>query len=92
MKVKFFATLREIVGGKEVDIPVSREVTAQELFDKIIEIYPALRKELLDEQGNLHGHVHFFINGRDVQFYEQSWDKPILPEDVITVFPAIGGG
>lgn len=92
MKVKFYATLREIVGGKEVDIPLDHGVTAQELFDKMVELYPVLRKELLDPRGNLHGHVHFFINGRDVQFYDESWDKRIQPDDVVTVFPAIGGG
>jgi molybdopterin synthase sulfur carrier subunit len=92
MKVKFYATLREIVGGKEVDIPLDGVVIAQELLDKIIELYPALRKELLDDEGNLHGHVHFFINGRDIQFHEEAWGKRIMPEDGITIFPAIGGG
>lgn len=92
MKVKFYATLREVVGGQVVDIPLKDGVTAQELFDKMIEMYPALRKELLDPEGNLHGHVHFFINGRDVQFDDRAWDKRILPDDVVTVFPAIGGG
>ncbi len=92
MKVKFFATLREIVGGKEVDIPLDYFVTAQELFDKVIELYPALRKELLDNEGQLHGHVHYFINGRDIQFYEEEWERKILPGDVVTIFPAIGGG
>ena len=92
MRVKFYATLREIVGGKEVDIPLNDAVTAQELFDKMIELYPALRKELLDDDGNMHGHVHFFINGRDIQFHDETWGKRIMPDDVITVFPAIGGG
>lgn len=92
MKVKFFATLREIVGGREVDIPSDDVVTAQELFDRIINLYPALRKELLDDAGNMHGHVHFFINGRDIQFHDEAWDRRIEPDDVITVFPAIGGG
>jgi molybdopterin synthase sulfur carrier subunit len=51
-----------------------------------------MRKELLDENGHLFGHVHFFINGRDVQFLEGSLDRKIAPEDVINVFPAVGGG
>jgi sulfur-carrier protein len=92
MKVKFYATLREIVGGKEVDIPSNDGITAKNLFDTMIAMYPALRKELLDDEGNLHGYVHFFINGRDIQFHTEGWDKRILPDDVITVFPAIGGG
>lgn len=92
MKVKFFATLRAIVGGKEVEIPLQGTITARQLFDQILETYPALRPELLDDDGNMHGHVHFFINGRDIQFHEDAWSRPIEPEDTVTVFPAIGGG
>ena len=37
MKVNFFATLRDIAGGKTVEFDVEHGVTAQELLDKIIE-------------------------------------------------------
>ena len=92
MKVNFYATLRAMAGAKTVDFPVDDGVTAQELLDAILERFPAMRKELLDENGRLFGHVHFFINGRDVQFLEGSLDRKITPEDVINVFPAVGGG
>ena len=92
MKVNFYATLRPIVGGKTVDFPVQNGITAQELLNTIIEQYPAMRKELLDENGRLFGHVHFFINGRDVQFLENDLDTRIGPEDEVNVFPAVGGG
>jgi molybdopterin synthase sulfur carrier subunit len=92
MIVKFYATLRNIVGGKAVEIPVEHGVTAKELLDAIIAKFPALKKELFQEDGRLYGHVHMFINGRDVQFYEEKLDVKIYPEDVITIFPAVGGG
>ena len=92
MKVNFYATLREITGGKTVDFIVDDGVTAQELLDCIIGRFPGLRKELLNEDGHLHGHVHFFINGRDVQFLAENMETKIKPEDVINVFPAVGGG
>ena len=40
MKVNFYATLRDITGGKVVDIPVDQGVTAQQLLDAIIARYP----------------------------------------------------
>ena len=92
MKVNFYATLRQIAGGKTVEFPVNDGVTAQELLDAILEKFPAMKKELLDENGRLFGHVHFFINGRDVRFLKDDLETRIQPDDVINVFPAVGGG
>jgi len=92
MKVNFFATLRDIAGGKTVEIPVDHGVTARELLDAIIERFPPMKKELLNADGHMYGHVHFFINGRDVQFMENDFQTVIQSDDVINVFPAVGGG
>ena len=92
MKVNFFATLRDIAGGKTVEIPVDHGVTARELLDAIIERFPPIKKELLNKDGRMYGHVHFFINGRDVQFMDDDFQTVIAAEDVINVFPAVGGG
>ena len=92
MKVYFFATLRSIVGGKSVDFDVDHGVTVQEMLDVMIARFPKLRDELLDETGKLHGHVHFFVNGRDTQFLENGVETRIMPDDVVNVFPAVGGG
>lgn len=92
MKVNFFATLREMAGGKTVEFAVPERLTAQELLTEILTRFPAMRRELLDENGRLYGHVHFFINGRDVQFLEDQMQTQIQPEDEINVFPAVGGG
>ena len=92
MKVNFFATLRDIAGGKVVEFDVDHGITAQELLDKVIEKFPLMKKELLNESGEMYGHVHFFINGRDVQFTDEDIETRILPGDLISVFPAVGGG
>ncbi len=92
MKVNFFATLRDIAGGKTVEIPLEHGVTAREVLDAIVTKFPAMKKELLMPDGRLYGHVHFFVNGRDVQFLENDLETKIMPGDVINVFPAVGGG
>jgi len=92
MKVSFYATLRDIAGEKMVEIPVDHGSTAKEVLDAIITQLPGMKKELLDEDGRLYGHVHFFVNGRDVQFLTDDLETKIMPEDVISVFPAVGGG
>ncbi|MEW5938072.1 MAG: ubiquitin-like small modifier protein 1 [Chloroflexota bacterium] len=92
MKVNFFATLRDIVGGKTVEFPLDHGASAREVLDAIIAKFPAMRKELIGPDGRLYGHVHFFVNGRDVRFLEEDLETKIMPEDVINVFPAVGGG
>ena len=92
MKVHFFATLRPIVGSKTVEFETDHDLTVQEALDLMIARFPKLRAELLDETGKMHGHVHFFVNGRDAQFLANGIATRITPEDVVNVFPAVGGG
>ena len=92
MQVHFFATLRPIVGGKTVEFETDRDLTVQEALDVMIARFPKLRAELLDETGKMHGHVHFFVNGRDAQFLDNGIETRIMPDDVVNVFPAVGGG
>jgi molybdopterin synthase sulfur carrier subunit len=92
MRVDFYATLRDIVKGKSADFDLEHGVTARELLDAIVTRYPAMKKELLNPDGRLFGHVHFFVNGRDVQFLEDDLETKIMPGDVVKVFPAVGGG
>lgn len=92
MEVNFFAGLRQIVGQKTVDISVSEGSTARQLVDEIVRNYPSLERELLDGQGNLYGHVHMVINGRDIRYLEGYMEREIFAEDRVSLFPAIGGG
>jgi sulfur-carrier protein len=92
MKVKFYATLRKIVGAKVIDVSLKEGATVWVLIDAITRRYPALRSEMLDEQGNLYGHVHVFINGRDAPFLEQGLNTIISSDDEVGIFPAVGGG
>ena len=92
MKVNFYATLRDIAGSKTVDFPLEYGISAQQVLKAIVTRFPAMEKELFYKDGRLYGHVHFFINGRDVQFLPDDLETKIMPDDVITVFPAVGGG
>jgi molybdopterin synthase sulfur carrier subunit len=90
--VNFYATLRQIVGKKTVDLDIPENSTAHQVLDEVIRTYPGLKKELLDGNGELYGHVHMLINGRDVCFLNNGLDTVITKEDTINFFPAIGGG
>ena len=92
MKVNFYATLRDIVGGKTLEIEVQPGTTVGQLLDHIIRMYPLIKSELFDETGKLYGHVHVFVNGRDVPYLENVMDTILDPNDAINIFPAVGGG
>jgi molybdopterin synthase sulfur carrier subunit len=92
MNVNFYATLRQVVGAKSVDFDLAAGATIAQLLGEMIRSYPALRQELLNEQGQLYRHVHIFVNGRDVSFLDQGMETPLSEGDSIGVFPAVGGG
>jgi len=92
MKVNFYATLRQIVGGKTVEFDLPAGATVQDLINEMIRCVPALQRELLNEHGEMYSHVHLFVNGRDATFLENGLATRLDPEDVIGIFPAVGGG
>jgi molybdopterin synthase sulfur carrier subunit len=92
MNVNFYATLRQVVGAKSVDFDLAAGATITQLLEEMFRRYPALRHELVNEQGQLYQHVHIFVNGRDVSFLERGMETPLSEHDSIGVFPAVGGG
>ena len=92
MKVNFYAKLRENVGQKCVDFHIGEGATVGDLMNDMIRQFPELESELLDDQGELLQHVHFFVNGRDLEYLPHGKETEISEEDTISVFPAVGGG
>lgn len=92
MHINFYATLRPIVGTKTIDLPLAEGITVQQLLEEVIERYPALYKELFDDQGELYGHVHVFINGRDAPFLDNALETKLALSDTVDIFPAVAGG
>ena len=91
-RVIFYATLRQVVGGRVVELGDSDSRTVWGLVGELIARYPALGPQLLDEQGNLWRHVHVMVNGRDAPYLEQGMDTRLQPGDTLDIFPRVGGG
>jgi molybdopterin synthase sulfur carrier subunit len=92
MDVSFYATLRKIVGQKTVDIRLPEDPKLQDVLDEVLSTYPDLRKDLLDETGELSRHVHLFVNGRSSKYLKHGLATPIDPTQKIEFFPAVAGG
>ncbi|OGO27343.1 MAG: hypothetical protein A2W33_08010 [Chloroflexi bacterium RBG_16_52_11] len=92
MKINFYATLRQIVGTKQVDFDLAENSTIGMVLEQVIQRYPALRPELFAENGELYPYVQVIINGRHVAHLEKYLDTPLIPDDLVSLFPAVGGG
>ncbi len=92
MQIHFFATLRQIIGQKTVVFELPEDSTVREMVEIVVSRFPPMRKELLDENGDLWQHVHVFINGRDAPYLAQKMETIIASTDKINIFPAVGGG
>jgi molybdopterin synthase sulfur carrier subunit len=92
MDINFYATLRLITGKKTVSLEVEDGITVRQMLEKVFEVFPPLRKELMTSDNDLHGHVHVFVNGRDVPYLADVLETRITRADKLDIFPAVGGG
>jgi len=92
MNINFYATLRLITGKKTVVLDLPDGITVREMLESAFEQYPPLRKELMTATNDLHGHVHVFVNGRDVPYLVDVLETKISASDKLDIFPAVGGG
>jgi len=79
VKLKFFASAREAVGSKEVEMQVESGSSANDVLEQLIEEYP----ELKDQEK----HLVLAVNKQTGRS-----DKMIKDGDEIAVLPPVSGG
>ena len=89
MRVRVFGTLRALVGAKEVEVEAAG--TVGNVLEKLTAGNPALREQVLDEDGNLQSSIHVLVNGRSIRFLD-GLDTAIQEDDQFALFPPVGGG
>lgn len=92
MRISFYATLRKIVGQKNVELPLPEGVSLNEILAAVVEAYPDLREEVLDETGQLDRYIHLFVNGRSSKFLPEGMATVVDGSQTIEFFPAVAGG
>ncbi len=92
MQFNLYATFRLLAGTKTLHIELPPGTTVRQAVDAVVEQRPVLRPHWLDETGEIHAHVHIFVNGHDVQNMEKGVDTLLQPDDVLDFFPPVGGG
>lgn len=90
--VKFFTTLREIVGKPQEQIELSEAVTVNALLQQLVEKYgEKFTRYVYTERGKVRGHLHFLINGKSITI-QQGLKTKLRKNDILAILPPVGGG
>jgi sulfur-carrier protein len=65
--------------------------TVGEVFGELVERYPGLRGNLLDDAGGLHKFVNVYKDDDDIRYLE-GLDTKLADGDVLSILPAVAGG
>jgi len=89
--VRVYATLRPIVGGRDVDVALPPGATVRDLVLRMVERWPEL-EELLLTDGEVSRRVHVFVDGRSARHLPDGADTVLAEDQEIDVAPAVAGG
>jgi molybdopterin converting factor small subunit len=65
--------------------------TVGEVFTALVDRYPNLRGNLLDDTGGLHKFVNVYKEDDDIRYLE-GLDTKLSDGDVLSILPAVAGG
>lgn len=81
--------LRKFTGGQS-KIEVTG-ATVKESIDDLVLNFPDLKKNLLDEKGEIRGFVNIYVGEDDIRSLQQG-NTPVQADTKLSIIPAIAGG
>jgi len=95
VSVRFFASLRELVGKKmeQIEFPDSEKVTVGKVLKRLSELYGRDFVEYVfhRETGEMESYLLLLVNGRSITRLEGLKTR-LLDGDVLAMLPPVGGG
>jgi molybdopterin synthase sulfur carrier subunit len=89
VEVKLPTVLRAHADGQA---SVSAEgATVGEVFTELVTRFPAMRDNLIGDDGGLHRFVNVYKNDEDIRYLDQL-DTSVSDGDVLSILPAVAGG
>jgi len=93
MRWKLFATLAESAGDNEVAVSVDADdPTLRDAFDALLDAYPALESQVLDDDGSLREHIRLLCDGEDPFHAGDGWETTVSRGTELALFPPVTGG
>ena len=89
VEIKLPTVLRAAADGQpSVSVDGS---TVADVFATLVEKYPGLRDNLLDDSGGMHKFVNVYKDDDDIRYLD-GLDTKLADGDVLTILPAVAGG
>jgi MoaD family protein len=79
VRAQFYAQLRDLIGGREMDVELAEGATVRDLLDQIYVQQPKLRT-----------HDKSILVGAGVEFVDRNYK--LKPGDEISIMPPVQGG
>jgi sulfur-carrier protein len=89
VQVNLPTVLRSHTGGART--VAARGSTVGEVLTALVEEYPGLHGQVVNDDGSLHKFVNVYVNDDDVRYLD-SLDTPVKDADEISILPAVAGG
>lgn len=88
-KVLIPTPLRQYAGGADaVDVEAS---TAGEALEKLVEVHPALKQQLFNDEGKMRSFVNVYVSDEDIRYLDREATE-VKSDDTISIVPSIAGG
>ena len=92
IKVHLLASFKMIAGVSAMELHLTQGTAVQDVVEGVICTCPVLQSHWLDENGELHAHVHVYVNGDDVNTLPEKMKTPVKDGDEIDFIPPVAGG
>jgi MoaD family protein len=92
IRLHFFATYRNLVGERSVELDVAPQTTVRMAIDQFLKTHPNRRQHWCDQEGNLMPHLFVILNKSDVSSLPDGEDTILQPGDELDFIPPVGGG
>lgn len=92
MEWRLFANLAEVAGEKRIDVPAGAGDTVGDAFEQLLEARPDLRREVVDEDGELREHIRLLHNEEDPFEAAEGFETALGDGDDLALFPPVSGG
>jgi molybdopterin converting factor small subunit len=89
VEVRLPTLLRSATGGRAK--LTAEGATVGEVLRSVISEHPALGKQVMGEDGELHRFVNIYVNDDDVRYLDRL-DTRVASDDVVSILPAVAGG
>ena len=92
IKLHFFATYRNLLGERSLELEVEPGCDVQAAIDQLLSEHPLLQPHWCNQAGELMPHLFVILNKQDVTSLPDGLATILQPGDELDFVPPVGGG